>query len=416
MILRKSLLLLSVWALGGTGLAAGAAEAAPAPAAAFARFDDRAQRGEALSVVFFGGSLTWGANASDPNRSSWRALMGDYLRQRYPRAPFVCHDAAIGGTGSDLGLFRLDRDVLAHKPDLVFLDFTANDDLYSADERRLATYEEILRTMVTQGIPVVQVFLGFSWDFGPKYSLDKLPRRQAHLRLAAAYHTSVADAFPYVQQQIVSGATSVKELWAIDGVHPDDAGYRLFFDVARDAYDQAVRERRVCVAPPQPVYPRAFPRHERRRLADGPLPEGWQRAKTYRTSMWFDGLTSRWMGDVAMVEAKAGQAVPPLRLEFEGSLLGLFGEGDDKSLGFRAVVDGQPLTHPKLAPEGVWPTDTNRSGKGRLFFWRLLSDKLPPGRHVLELQPVLAEGAASGQLRLESLCTAGSLPAAAQEQ
>lgn len=36
-------------------------------------------------------------------------------------------DAAIGGTGSQLGAFRLKRDVSRFHPDLVFLDFTVND-------------------------------------------------------------------------------------------------------------------------------------------------------------------------------------------------------------------------------------------------------------------------------------------------
>src|SRR3954462_7701951 len=89
----------------------------------FGDFARKAEAGTPLNVVFFGGSLTWGANAGDPQRTSWRALMSDYLRQKFPRAPFTFHDAAIGGTGSKLGMFRLERDVLAHQPDLVFYEF-----------------------------------------------------------------------------------------------------------------------------------------------------------------------------------------------------------------------------------------------------------------------------------------------------
>src|SRR5689334_1200465 len=99
----------------------------------FGEFDRRATEGQALTVVFFGGSLTWGANASDPQRTSYRALMGQYLKDKYPKAHINCVDAAIGGTGSKLGMFRLERDVLSYKPDLVFLDFTANDDLAGSD-------------------------------------------------------------------------------------------------------------------------------------------------------------------------------------------------------------------------------------------------------------------------------------------
>ncbi len=102
----------------------------------FADFDARAKAGAPLNVVFFGASLTWGANASDPIETSYRAVMRDRFEQACPAAHFRFRDAAIGGTGSQLGVFRLERDVLAHKPALVFVDFTANDGIYSDDRSR----------------------------------------------------------------------------------------------------------------------------------------------------------------------------------------------------------------------------------------------------------------------------------------
>ena len=100
-----------------------------AATADFGDFDRRAKAGERLSVVFFGASLTWGANASDPMQTSYRAVVSGRLEAAYPDAHFKFHDAAIGGTNSQLGVFRLQRDVLRHQPDLVFLDFSANDDI-----------------------------------------------------------------------------------------------------------------------------------------------------------------------------------------------------------------------------------------------------------------------------------------------
>src|SRR5438128_3337922 len=96
----------------------------------FADFDRRAKAGERLNVVFFGASLTWGANATDPNLTSYRGAIARKFEAAYPKAHFHFWDAAIGGTGSQLGVFRFDRDVLSHEPDLVCLDFSANDDIY----------------------------------------------------------------------------------------------------------------------------------------------------------------------------------------------------------------------------------------------------------------------------------------------
>lgn len=43
-----------------------------AAAVSVAGFCEKAERREPLTVAFFGGSLTWGANATDPNVTSWR--------------------------------------------------------------------------------------------------------------------------------------------------------------------------------------------------------------------------------------------------------------------------------------------------------------------------------------------------------
>lgn len=85
-------------ALGGSSLVAGA-DLSPS----FASFDLRASADQPLSVVFSRRSLTWGASASNPSRTSCRALMGQYHQERYPKSSFTFIDAAIGGTGSKPG-------------------------------------------------------------------------------------------------------------------------------------------------------------------------------------------------------------------------------------------------------------------------------------------------------------------------
>ena len=375
----------------------------------FEDFNRRGLNGEALSVVFFGGSLTWGANASDPQTTSYRGLMAQYLQAKYPKASFAFRDAAIGGTGSALGMFRMQRDVLAYKPDLVFLDFTANDDLFIADLPTLGSYETLLREMVGRGIPVVQVFMGFRSNFGSEYNLAKLPRYREHHRLAQAYHTGVGDVFPYVQEKVAAGAADLQKLWPFDGTHPDDAGYRLFFEAVRDGFDRAVLEKRCCIVPKEPVFASVYRSCKRARLAEGAMPQGWQVSKTLRTSMWYDGLTSRWMGDVAVCDARDKAAAQPLKIPFEGSFVAIFGERTGNSLGFRVKIDGKAVEYranAKSEPTPVWPTDTRLMGGGNLFYWTVLKNDLTPGAHELEIEPVFDDATDSSKLRIESVCSA----------
>jgi lysophospholipase L1-like esterase len=82
-------------------------------------FFAQAKAGGKLTVAYFGGSIT-AANGWRPQTTAW-------LQQRYPKAQVTEVNAAIGGTGSDLGVFRLGHDVLEHRPDLVFVEFAVND-------------------------------------------------------------------------------------------------------------------------------------------------------------------------------------------------------------------------------------------------------------------------------------------------
>ncbi len=51
----------------------------------------------------------------------------ELLQGRYPDLKWTEINAAIGGTGSDLGVFRFGQDVLAYQPDLLFVEFAVND-------------------------------------------------------------------------------------------------------------------------------------------------------------------------------------------------------------------------------------------------------------------------------------------------
>jgi lysophospholipase L1-like esterase len=80
------------------------------------------QQGQPITVVFLGDSVTAGGNASQP-ALRFPDLFTSRLQKLYPQAKVTMVNAGAGGTTSDFGLERLDKDVLAHKPDLVVIEF-----------------------------------------------------------------------------------------------------------------------------------------------------------------------------------------------------------------------------------------------------------------------------------------------------
>lgn len=370
--------------------------------ASFAAFDAKARDGARLTVCFFGGSLTWSANATEPNVTGFRGLMAKYLTERYPNAHFTFVDAAIGGTGSSLGMFRLERDVMSKKPDLVFLDFSCNDGGENTKLPNTCCYEYLLREMIGRGVAVQQMFFTFrEWSMPGKRPSDVHPRRDVYRQLAKAYGTPVGDVYgTELWKRLNAGEVSVKTVWPIDGGHPDDIGYRMFADAGIAGFEKAVKEGAVCRVPSQPVFGTVRD-VQRLNPAYGVLPDCWSRRLTYRTSLWYDGLSSRWMDDVAVF---SGERRSSLEVAAKGNFFGVFGEADDKALTADVSADGR-----KIASFNAY----HNAGIGRLFIWRFhLMDDWADGRSIerkFAVDPI-PSGNAKGEFRIGSICTATIVP------
>ncbi|MGE9291264.1 MAG: SGNH/GDSL hydrolase family protein, partial [Puniceicoccales bacterium] len=118
----------------------GAAEASPYayqprpleecnPRDGWPHFYQKVEEGEPVTIAYLGGSIT--------EQRGWRVHTMNWFKHKYPEVKFTEVNAAIGGTGSNLGVFRLDRDVLEHEPDFLLVEFAVNDaGFYPANIRK----------------------------------------------------------------------------------------------------------------------------------------------------------------------------------------------------------------------------------------------------------------------------------------
>lgn len=100
-------------------------------------FFHKIQSRQNVKVAYLGGSIT----RAD---QGWREQTFNWLKDQYPQAKFEQIMAAIGGTGSDFGAYRLHNHVLQYKPDLVFVEFAVNDHAKTAQQVK-ASMEGIVR-------------------------------------------------------------------------------------------------------------------------------------------------------------------------------------------------------------------------------------------------------------------------------
>ncbi|MBM3473706.1 MAG: hypothetical protein FJX75_10600 [Armatimonadetes bacterium] len=119
----------------------------------------RLKAGQPLMIVVFAG----GAHA----QGGWRPAVADWLRQQYPAAKVTDMDASICGCvrGSAFSVYRFGHDVLAQKPDLVFIDF-ASDDSEGNTESIWSSIEGVVRRAWTANPSLDLVFV---YSFRPGY-------------------------------------------------------------------------------------------------------------------------------------------------------------------------------------------------------------------------------------------------------
>jgi len=185
---------------------------------------DKLKRNEPVFVAFLGGSITEGYGASEPDESSWRALIGKYFVERFSTNKVTCINAGIGGTTSTFGAHRLQEHVLSHgKIDLLFVEFSVND----SDNRveSIRGMEGIVRQCRRKSPRTEIVFVYTAAD---KNLAEDIPFNIAvHEEVAIHYGIPSVNFAARIRELVASGEVSWEEL-ANDRVHPNDAGYALY--------------------------------------------------------------------------------------------------------------------------------------------------------------------------------------------
>ena len=185
-------------------------------------------------AVFAGGNHAQG---------QWAATVGEWLRANYPAAKVTMINASIHGgfRGSGRSVFRLGHDVLRHNPDLLIVDFAA-DDFESNEETVQANAEGIVR-QAWKANPNMDVL--FVYAFRQEYAADYARgfcsnAVSAYERVAAHYGIPAINMGQRLARMARNGeltlkataakpeAKGVTPVFSNDGVRVSAAGVRLY--------------------------------------------------------------------------------------------------------------------------------------------------------------------------------------------
>lgn len=181
-----------------------------------------------LNIGYFGGSITEGAGASHPN-NCWRSLVTKWFRDRYSECEINEIMAAIGGTGSDLGAYRCEKDLLSGDPDLVFFEFSCND----AEDSFIPIVNncEAIFRKIWEKNPFAEIVVIYTMikSMDDDIASGKIVEsRAAHMATALYYGNILQIDMGQILREKVRKAPDGWDAYTVDTVHPNDEGYRIY--------------------------------------------------------------------------------------------------------------------------------------------------------------------------------------------
>jgi lysophospholipase L1-like esterase len=321
-------------------------------------------RGE-LTVGFLGGSIT-----APQTGTRWPGPFAAWLAGSFPGVRVTIANAALGATGSDLAVFRVQTEIIARGCDLVFVEYAVND-FDQPTVRRNRTREGLLRQLAAAACDIVLVHT-FRAEVLPEMESGRVPASIAEFEILAAHYglTSVWMGL-HALREVRAGLMTMAE-WLPDDLHPEQRGSL--------SYAQSV----IAALAPEFSARDPAPGQRHRRALPAPLTTGaWEHvgfvpfSDVVRQGPWTLGP---WTACPGMTEALRSTA-PGAGLQCEFAGRGLV-------LGFDFGRASGEVRH--RVDQGEWH-ETRRDrpdwvGEHGWFRPEVVTDDLPSGRHTFELQ------------------------------
>ena len=189
---------------------------------------EKIRSGEKSAVAFIGGSITEGYTVQPDE--CYAKLTYDFIAGEHKdTVEYV--NAGISGTPSILGNVRLERDVLSHDPDIVFIEFAVND---GSEQIYKESYDSMVKTILTQENEPAVVLL-FNRTKEGHSAQDYMKQIGEYYELPMI---STADAFTYGMD---NGIITWDEKYN-DSSHPSPEGHKFFLELISYCFGEFEKE------------------------------------------------------------------------------------------------------------------------------------------------------------------------------
>ena len=183
-----------------------------------------------INLVFHGHSVPAGYRKTpivEPF-GSYPLLVLKKLKQLYPYAVINIINTSIGGENSVSGAKRFDTDVLVHKPDVLFIDYSLNDRGVGLDKAREA-WSSMIQKALDKNIKVILLTPSPDTRVNILQPDNILEQHANQVRsLAEEYKVGLVDSYQLFKNKVLAGDSLSKYMAFI--VHPNEKGHQLIAD------------------------------------------------------------------------------------------------------------------------------------------------------------------------------------------
>lgn len=182
-----------------------------------------------VTMVFLGGSVTRGGG-----ERGFAALVPQWVQSRFPRAPITAINSGIMDTDSAFGAARIERDVLSHRPDLLFVEFSS----VAGEEDRLGDIERLVRRAWSSNPTLDIVFLhAMNASQLEAYQSELLPPAARQHEKVAAHYGIPSIAMGLAPAARIKQGRDWREMFR-DELVPTTAAYTLYGESITAAMDE----------------------------------------------------------------------------------------------------------------------------------------------------------------------------------
>ncbi|MGC6506236.1 MAG: SGNH/GDSL hydrolase family protein [Coraliomargaritaceae bacterium] len=326
-----------------------------------------------LRIAYVGGSITLA--------EGWRVKSFAWLEDKYPEVDFIQINAAIGGTGADFGLCRLEEHVLSHQPDLVFVEYRVN----GGGDHPNEAFEGLIRRIREANR---ETDICFVYTIGEWMLPNLLVGRQAYYGVMleeVANHYGIpsidfgVDIIQLLQAEQLMMNVSKRpkgKIWfSKDPCHPTDEGHELYLKTLARSLEK------IALLPHKPyahnlpnsLYSNNFNKGRFIPVASAQYSDGWKAVDVEKDPIYTDNLfrTNAMLGQ-AMKCADVGESIT---FDWEGRFLCMTHIPQKSGIEVSVSVDGQE-------PE-VFTFEQSSENKLHARFFYLKEQ--PPGKHTATL-------------------------------